>query len=81
MRVVTEPIEGFGPRPKGFLGSRLSLLDKRVNLVAGLRYDDYKGANLSDSAIAGMDDEDAADYVIAIMVNAFATVKPARVTD
>ena len=28
--------------------------------MAGLRYDDYKGANLSDSAIAGMGDDDAA---------------------
>ena len=49
------------PTTQGILGqTTLSLLDKRVNLVAGLRYDDYKGANLSDSAIAGMDDEDAA---------------------
>ena len=49
------------PTTQGILGqTTLSLLDKRVNLVAGLRYDDYKGANLSDSAIAGMGDDDAA---------------------
>ena len=48
------------PLTKGVLGqSTLSMLNKRVNLVAGLRYDDYQGANLSESAIAGLEDADA----------------------
>ena len=47
------------PTTKGVLGqSTLSMLDKRVNLVAGVRYDDYQGANLSDASIGGLSEED-----------------------
>lgn len=48
------------PTTQGVLGqSTLSMLNKRVNFVAGVRYDDYQGANLSPTTVAGMDDDDA----------------------
>ena len=48
------------PISRGVLGqSTLSMLNKRVNLVAGLRYDDYRGANLSEDTVRGMETEDA----------------------
>ena len=69
------------PTTQGILGqTTLSLLDKRVNLVAGLRYDDYKGLILVIQQLPEWMMRTQLDYVIAIRVNAFAIVKPARVT-